>query len=56
MLGALKAETEGTMGVNRAAGVPKTTLKDRVSGRMQHGCKPGKSAYLSSSEEEELVE
>lgn len=31
MLGALKAVSEGTMGINRAAtefGVPKTTLKD----------------------------
>lgn len=59
MLGALKAVTEGTMGINRAAlefGVPCTTLKDRVSGKVQHGCKSGKSAYLSSSEEEELVE
>ncbi len=36
MSGALKAITEG-MGVNRAAeefGIPKTTLKDRVAGRV----------------------
>ena len=31
---AVKAVHEG-MGVNRAAGVPKTTLKDRLSGRVQ---------------------
>ena len=39
MQGALKAIAEG-MGVNRAAmeyGVPRTTLKDRVAGRVQHG-------------------
>ena len=36
MLGAIKAASEG-MGINRAAiefGVPKTTLKDRISGRV----------------------
>ncbi len=58
MSGALKAVTEG-MGVNRAAeefGIPKTTLKDRVSGRVQHGSKSGKTPYLTRAEEEELVE
>lgn len=55
MLGAV---TEGT-GINRAAlefGVPKSTLKDRVAGRVQHGCKSGKTPYQSSSEEQELVD
>ncbi len=47
------------MGVNRAAeefGIPKTTLKDRVAGRVQHGSKSGKTPYLTRAEEEELVE
>jgi len=37
MLGAMKAVKEGLMGVNRAAlefAVPRTTLKDRISGRV----------------------
>ena len=40
MENALRAVKEGEMGVNRAAlefGIPKTTLKDRLSGRVQHG-------------------
>ena len=56
MVGALKAVSEG-MGVNRAAleyGVPKSTLKDRVAGRVNHGCKCGRAPFLSHSEEEEL--
>ncbi len=58
MLGALEAVSQG-MGVNRAAvefGLPRTTLKDRVAGRVEHGCKSGKVPYLSHGEEEELVE
>jgi len=58
MVGAMKAVSEG-MGINRAAvefGVPKTTLKDRVAGRVEHGCKFGKTPFLSYAEEEELVE
>lgn len=52
----MKAVESGS-GINQAArdhGVPKTTLKDRVSGKVQHGQKPGPKAYLSSSEEREL--
>jgi len=58
MQGALKAIAEG-MGVNRAAmeyGVPRTTLKDRVAGRVEHGCKSGRSPYLTHEEEQELVD
>ena len=43
--------------INRAAldhGVPPTTLKDRLSGRVIHGTKPGPVPYLSSAEEDEL--
>ena len=57
MVGALKAVSEGMMGVNRAAleyGIPKSTLKDRVAGRVSHGCKSGRTPYLTHSEEEEL--
>ena len=40
MVGVLKAVSQG-MGINRTAlefGIPKTTLKDRVAGKVQHGC------------------
>ncbi len=35
-------------------GVPPSTLKDRLSGRIIHGTKPGLVQYLSRDEEEEL--
>ena len=59
MSGALKAVRDGTMGCNRAAlefGVPKTTLKDRLSGKVTHGCRAGRAPYLTPAEEEELYE
>ena len=46
-------------GVNEAArmySIPPTTLKDRVSGRVKHGKKPGPSKYLDSDEETELAD
>ena len=48
---------EGTS-VRRAAeeyGVPRSTLGDRVSGRVCHGAVSGPPRYLSEEEEEELV-
>ena len=57
MLGTLNAVSEG-MGVNRAAlqfEIPKTTLKDRVAGRVKQGSKSGRKPYLTSDEEMELV-
>ena len=59
MLGDLKAVKEGRMGVNRAAlsyGVPLTTLKDRVAGRVLHGSNFGPQPYLTTEEEKELVD
>lgn len=58
MVAAMKAVEEG-QSINSAArdhGVPKTTLKDRVSGRIAHGSKPGPKPYLTSAEEKELAE
>ena len=49
-------KTEGLSG-NRAAdlyGVPRSTLKDRLSGRVVHGTKPRPRPYLSTGEETEL--
>ena len=59
MIGAMNAVKEGLMGVNRAAlefAVPRTTLKDRISGRVIHGTNTGRKPYLSLEEEKELVE
>ena len=44
--------------INRAAldhGVPCTTLKNRLSGRVVHGTKPGPQPYLNDKEERELA-
>ena len=35
--------------------VPRSTLHERISGRVKHGVKPGPSALLTLEEEEELV-
>ena len=56
MKAAMTAVEEG-MSVSQAAkshGVPKTTLYDRVSGRVIHGVKPGPRPYLSPTEEKDL--
>ena len=59
MVGAMREVTSGAMGVNRAAaqyGVPRTTLKDRIAGRVVHGTNMGTKPYLSADEEKELVD
>ena len=58
MTRAIDAVKSGELGINRSAleyGVPKTTLKDTIAGRVKHGTKPGPVAYLDPSEEEELI-
>lgn len=58
MQAAMEAVSNGTVrSINLAAkiyNVPPTTLKDRMSGRVLHGTKPGPLPYLSLCEEEEL--
>ena len=57
MARAMRCVMEGELGVNRAAdqfGVPRTTLKDRMSGRVTHGSKSGPAPYLTEEEEGEL--
>ena len=57
MLAAIEDVAEG-MPQNQAAdlhSVPRSTLKDRVSGRVLHGTKPGPIPYLSPNEESELA-
>lgn len=44
-------------GINQAArdhDVPPSSLKDRISGKVQHGQKPGPKPYLNKTEEHEL--
>ena len=56
MKAAMKAVESGS-GINKAArdhGVPSTTLKDRINGKVEHGRKPGPQSYLSNFEEREL--
>ena len=56
MTAALKAIEDGSS-VSRASrdfGVPRSTLHDRVSGRVVHGVKPGPKPYLDNAEEKEL--
>ena len=56
VLAAIEAVKNGTA-VLRAArehGVPRTTLHDRISGRVVHGTKPGPRPYLAAAEEKEL--
>ena len=59
MKNAMEAVETTTCGVNEAArvyGVPATTLKERVSGRVKHGTKSGASKYLNDDEEKELAD
>ena len=59
MAGAIKSVLDGKMpGVNRAAdqySVPRTTLKDRLSGRVTSDTNPAPVLYLTPEEEDELV-
>ena len=56
MTAALEAVKKG-QSISQAAcdhGVPKTTMYDRVSGRIAHSSKPGPKPYLTSNEESTL--
>ena len=58
MTGAMKAVVEGSSiaGAAREHGVPRTTLQDRVLGKVTHGTKPGPKRYLNEAEEKKLSE
>ncbi len=59
MLAAMDAVRQGGMGINKAAslhGVPKTTLKDRLSGRVAHGTVSGPARYLQADKERALAD
>ena len=58
MMKAVDAVVKDKLSVRRAAveyNVPRSTLGDRISGRILPGAVSGKSKYLSNEEEEELV-
>ena len=57
MLLAMEAVKNGTpiQRATRLHGVPRTTLRDRASGRVKHGKKPGPTPYLSVVEGKELA-
>jgi hypothetical protein len=56
---AFLAVTEEKHSIRRAAemyNVPKSTLQDRISGRVVFGAKSGPQSYLNEKEEEELID
>ena len=58
MTQAMECASSGTVSRNKAAdlhGVPRSTLKDRLSGRVKPGSLPGPKPYLLPSEEGELA-
>ena len=58
MVRAMEAVKNGEMGFNYAAleyGIPRTTLKDWLAGRVVHGTNIGPRPYLTIEEEKELV-
>jgi len=55
MVDAIDDVTSNRLGANSAAkknGVPPSTLKDRLSGQVVHGSKPGPKSYLSAAKEQ----
>ena len=56
MVAALEAVKQGEtiLRAARTHGVPRTTLQDRVHGKVTHGAKPGPKPYLAPAEEKEL--
>ena len=50
MTGSMKAVGDDFISVNKAAdefGVPRSTLKDKLSGKVAHGARSGPNPYLS---------
>lgn len=59
MAGGIKCVALRKMGVNRAAdqyGIPRTMFKDRLSGRVTPGTNPGPVPYLTSEEDDKLIQ
>ena len=54
----MKAVVDGLFGINKVAdefGVPRSTPKDELSGKVVHGARSGPTPYLSGVEEDKLV-
>ncbi len=59
MVLAMEAVKAGRFGVNEAArmyGLPSSTLKDRLGGRVVHGTNPGRRPFLTQEEEKCLTD
>ena len=56
LLSAIQSVRDGTpmYQAARMHGVPRSTLHDRISGRVKHGTNPGPKPYLNKAEETEL--
>ena len=57
MEAAMLSVGNGEMSANKTAdlhGVPRSTLKDRLNGRVEHGRNPGPRPYLTCDEEQEF--
>ena len=57
MLAVISSVQNNGLSRNQAAdlhGIPRSTLKDRLSGRVIHGTKSGPKSYLTAEEENEL--
>ena len=57
MTKAMETVKNGKLGNNRAMKeyVPRSTLKDRLAGRVKNGSKLGPDPYLTSSKEDKLI-
>ena len=58
MVGALNEVKQGKYSTNKIVqmyGVPCSTLKDRVTGKVKHGTNPVPRPYLSKEKEQKLV-
>ena len=58
MANAMQAVQDGSSiaSAARSHSVPRTTLQDRMLGKVVHGTKPGAKPYLNKEEEKELSE
>ena len=54
MFATIKAAQKNRTRIAIAHNTPKTTLKDRLGGRVQHNNKPGPKPYFDDEEESEL--
>ena len=55
----MKAVVEGSSSINKAVmeyEIPRTTLQDRITGRVFHGTTSGPKLYLDKKKEKELAE